>query len=47
MIKNKTRQNFSLNKEVSQKFKKICDEKYINMSKLIEGFMKKFIEDNS
>ena len=27
--------------------KKICDEKYINMSKLIEGFMKKFIEDNS
>lgn len=47
MIKNKTRQNFSIDKEVSEKFKKICDKKYINMSKLIEGFMKKFIEDNS
>jgi hypothetical protein len=47
MIKNKTRQNFSLNKQVSEEFKRICDEKYINMSKLIEGFMRKFIEDNS
>jgi len=47
MIKNKIRQNFSIDKEISKEFKKICDEKSINMSKLIEKFMKEFIKKES
>lgn len=47
MIKNKVRQNFSINKEVSCKFKEVCELKSINMSKLIESMMKEFIKNNS
>lgn len=47
MIKNKIRQNFSIDKEVSNKFKKVCEIKSINMSKLIENMMKDFILKNS
>jgi hypothetical protein len=47
MIKNKVRQNFSINKEVSEKFKEICEIKSINMSKLIENMMKDFIVNNT
>ena len=44
MIKNKIRQNFSINKEISKEFKKVCEEKSINMSKLVEKFMKEYIK---
>jgi len=47
MIKNKVRQNFSINKEVSIKFKEVCESKSINMSKLIESMMKEFINNSS
>jgi hypothetical protein len=43
MLKNKKRQNFSIKKEVSDEFKKICDEKSINMSKIVEKFMVEYI----
>ena len=46
MIKNKIRQNFSINKEISNKFKLICDRKSINMSKLIEKFMIEYINND-
>ena len=46
MLKNKKRQNFSIDKEISKNFKKICDRKSINMSKLIESFMKIYISQN-
>lgn len=42
-MKKKTRQNFSIKIEISNEFKKICDERSINMSKLIENFMKDYI----
>jgi len=44
MIKNKIRQNFSINKEISKEFKKVCEEKSINMSKLVEKFMIEYIK---
>lgn len=44
MIKNKIRQNFSVDKKISTEFKKICEENSINMSKLIEKFMIEFIK---
>ena len=46
MIKNKIRQNFSIKKEISIKFKQVCQNKSINMSKLIERLMEEFIEKN-
>lgn len=45
-MKKKIRQNFSIKLDISNDFKKICDEKSINMSKLIENFMKEFIIKN-
>jgi len=45
MIKNKIRQNFSIDKEISKEFKKICEDNSINMSKLIEKFMKEYIKN--
>ena len=42
----KVRKNFSIDRKVSEDFKKICDEKSINMSKLIESLLKKFIEES-
>lgn len=47
MIKYKKRQNFSIDIKVSDKFKKICNDKSINMSNLIEKFMIQYIENNS
>lgn len=46
MIKNKTRQNFSIDKKVSEDFKKKCESKSINMSKLIEKFMIQFLSES-
>lgn len=46
MIKNKKRQNFSIDKEVSREFKEICNHMSINMSKLIERYMSDFIKEN-
>jgi hypothetical protein len=47
MIKYKKRQNFSIDIKVSDKFKKICNDKSTNMSNLIEKFMIQYIENNS
>jgi hypothetical protein len=47
MIKTKVRQNFSINREISNKFKEVCDSKSINMSKLIENMIREFITKNS
>ncbi len=46
MIKNKKRQNFSIDKEVSREFIDICNHMSINMSKLIERYMSDFIKEN-
>lgn len=46
MLKNKKRQNFSIDKDISELFKKKCDEKSVNMSKLIENFMREYISKN-
>jgi len=38
------RVGFSVQEEVVKEFNRICDVKKYNKSKLIEGFMKKFVE---
>jgi post-segregation antitoxin (ccd killing protein) len=47
MIKYKKRLNFSIDIKVSDDFKKVCNDKSINMSKLIENYMKEFIDKNN
>ena len=46
MIKNKERVNFSIDKEITKKFREVCEIKSINMSKLIQKMMEKFIIEN-
>lgn len=43
----KNRQNFTIKESISETFKKLCDEKGINMSKLIETFMFDYINKNN
>lgn len=45
--KERTRQNFSVDKKVSDTFRDVCDTNGYNMSKLIENYMKEFIKNNS
>jgi len=42
----KTRLNFTIEENISDEFKKICNNECINMSKLIERFMEDFIKKN-
>ena len=42
----KERQNFSIDSEILKDFKKLCDEKSINMSKLIQNMIKEFLDNN-
>jgi len=37
---------FSISKEIKEKFSKICKEKFISQSAIIEDFLKKFIKEN-
>jgi antitoxin component of RelBE/YafQ-DinJ toxin-antitoxin module len=39
--------NFSVDKKVCDDFKQLAKDKSINMSSLIEAFLKKWVEDNS
>lgn len=43
----KTKVNYSIDNEVSKKFNTLSKEKSINKSSLIEGFIKKWIKENS
>jgi len=42
----KLRQNFSIDEDILNEFKKLCDDKSINMSKLIQKMMKEFLDNN-
>lgn len=41
----KIRKNFTIDKKVSEEFVIYCNENSINMSKLIENLLKKYLED--
>jgi hypothetical protein len=40
----KVRMNFTIDELISDKFKKLCSDKSVNMSSLIEKFMRNFSE---
>lgn len=45
MIK-KTTRTFSINDELYERFMKIVNESNINKSKLVETFIKKYVDEN-
>jgi hypothetical protein len=47
MIKNKERVNFSVDRETTKKFREVCEIKSVNMSKLIQKMIEKFIQENN
>lgn len=46
-IRTKTRLNFTIDKNIAEKFKKFCRNNSYNMSAKIENAMKKIIEGNN
>ena len=44
-MEKKHRQNFTVKKETLEEFKKVCDQKSVNMSKLIENYMEEYIKE--
>jgi hypothetical protein len=38
--------NFTMTKDVYEEFRKLCDDKAINGSKLVENYIIKFVQEN-